>query len=87
LNTTQQIGGSIGLAVLTTVSSTVIANSLSAATHPLTAHAAVAATVDGWTSAFKVSAGLAALAFVITLVAIKVDSSEIVESTPRAVAA
>ena len=63
LNTSQQIGGSIGLAALTTVFATVFANTMSdfassgaALTPDQLAGAEVTATVDGWTAAFQVSA-------------------------------
>ncbi|HVQ19201.1 MAG TPA: MFS transporter [Actinomycetes bacterium] len=76
LNTTQQIGGSIGLAVLTTVSATVFANAIDTGSQP------IAATVAGWTRAFEVSTGLAVLAFFITLVAIKVTKEEAAHAGP-----
>jgi hypothetical protein len=41
-----------------------------------------AAVVDGWTAAFQVSAGLAALAFVITVFAIKVTKEEAAHAGP-----
>jgi len=88
LNTTQQIGGSIGLALLTTVATTVIANGLTSTQtpppvpgQPFTPAQAVAV-VDGWTAAFQVSAGLAALAFFITLFAIKVTKEEAAHAGP-----
>ena len=92
LNTTQQIGGSIGLAVLTTVATIVTANALTASgSAPAIPGAApsadqVAANVDGWTAAFQVSAGLAALAFVITLFAIKVTKEDAAHAGPMAAA-
>jgi EmrB/QacA subfamily drug resistance transporter len=84
LNTTQQIGGSIGLALLTTVSITVSANTVKdLATTGLTPDAIAAQSlVDGWTTAFQVSAGLAVLAFVITLFAIKVTKEEAAHAGP-----
>ena len=88
LNTTQQIGGSIGLAVLTTVSATVatshVQDLLAGGTSPETAAALSA--IDGWTAAFRISAGLAALAFVITLFAIKVSKEEAAHAGPVGVA-
>jgi predicted MFS family arabinose efflux permease len=88
LNTTQQIGGSIGLALLTTVATTVIASSLTDSGTPPPLPGQVytpeqaAAVVDGWTAAFQVSAGLAALAFVITVFAIKVTKEEAAHAGP-----
>jgi EmrB/QacA subfamily drug resistance transporter len=92
LNTTQQIGGSIGLAALTTVFVTVFASSITDAIAELSAggqptpeqlaSAEVAGLVDGWTSAFQVSAGLAVIAFVITVFAIKVTKEEAAHAGP-----
>lgn len=91
LNTTQQIGGSIGLAALTTVSVTVFssqfADFLSGGGQPLVdgqpvPTELVAAQVDGWTSAFQVSAGLAVIAFIITVFAIKVTKEEAAHAGP-----
>ena len=89
LNTTQQIGGSLGLAALTTVFATVFANTMSDFASSATdltpeqlAGAEVTATVDGWTAAFQVSAGLAVVAFFITLFAIKVTKEEAAHAGP-----
>lgn len=93
LNTTQQIGGSIGLAALTTVFVTVFSTQLTDALAAIAGSGAqptaeelqsatVAATVDGWTSAFQVSAWLAVGAFIITLFAIKVTKEEAAHAGP-----
>lgn len=91
LNTTQQIGGSIGLAALTTVSVTVFssqfADFISGGGEPPAPGEAlpaelIAAQVDGWTSAFQVSAGLAVVAFIITVFAIKVTKEEAAHAGP-----
>jgi EmrB/QacA subfamily drug resistance transporter len=93
LNTSQQVGGSIGLAALTTVFVTVLSTNLDDAlagivsggaqpTDEQVQAATVTATVDGWTSAFQVSAGLMILAFVITLFAIKVSKDEAAHAGP-----
>jgi EmrB/QacA subfamily drug resistance transporter len=91
LNTTQQIGGSIGLAALTTVSVTVFssqfADFLSGGGQPPAPGEAlpaelITAQVDGWTSAFQVSAGLAVIAFIITVFAIKVTKEEAAHAGP-----
>jgi EmrB/QacA subfamily drug resistance transporter len=89
LNTTQQIGGSIGLALLTTVSITVATSSAKdlATTGANPDAIALQATVDGWTTAFQVSAGLTVLAFLITLFAIKVTKEEAAHAGPMAAAA
>ena len=95
LNTTQQIGGSIGLATLTTVSITVFSNQLAkilpdflagggtapAAGQPLPPEL-LSAQVDGWTAAFQVSAGLMVLAFFITMFAIGVTKDEAAHAGP-----
>lgn len=88
LNTTQQIGGSIGLALLTTVSIMVATNSAKdlASSGAQPDLIALQSTVDGWTTAFKVSAGLTVLAFVITLFAIKVTKDEAAHAGPMAAA-
>ena len=100
LNTTQQIGGSIGLATLTTVFVTVFTHQLAkilpdflAATvarcppagQPLPPEL-VSAQVTGWTAAFQVSAGLMVLAFFITLFAIKVTKDEAAHAGPMGAA-
>jgi EmrB/QacA subfamily drug resistance transporter len=91
LNTTQQIGGSIGLAALTTVSVTVFSSQFAdflsgggqppADGQPLPAEL-ITAQVDGWTAAFQVSAGLAVIAFIITVFAIKVTKEEAAHAGP-----
>ena len=100
LNTTQQIGGSIGLAALTTVAITTFTTAvddllpkfLEAGGVPpedgsLPPEVFVTAQVDGWTAAFQVSAGLTVLAFFITLFAIKVTKEEAAHAGPLAAAA
>jgi len=86
LNTTQQIGGSIGLAVLTTVSVTVASNFVGDASAGADANVA-AARVDGWTSAFQVSAWLAVGAFIITFFALNVTKEEAAHGGPTGGAA
>src|SRR3954452_20848540 len=65
INTTQNIGGAVGLAILTTVSTTHTANLISDGVDRLSA------TVQGFSLAFWVGAGCAAAAFVITLVVLR----------------
>jgi EmrB/QacA subfamily drug resistance transporter len=97
-NTGQQIGGSIGLAVLGTVAWTVVANSI----HAQTSRAASAAPAGyparpsqatltaiyhhalaaGFSRAFLVTAGIMLLALVITLVAIRVRRADLAGSSP-----
>ena len=77
LNTSQQIGGSLGLATLVTVAATATrsqlahssARHLSATPGASQLHAAaIAATVHGYDVAFRTGAGAAALAFIVALV-------------------
>ena len=92
LNAGQQVGGSIGLAVLGTVAWTAVANSIrsqaAAATvagHP--AHAAAGARLPtsiyqhalayGFSRGFEVSAGIMLLALVVTLAAIRVRRADL----------
>jgi EmrB/QacA subfamily drug resistance transporter len=98
LNTGQQVGGSIGLAVLGTVAWTVVADTArkSAATakaaavaaakagHPVhvNAAAAKAAIYDhslavGFSKGFEVSAGIALLALIITIITIRVKREDL----------
>ena len=72
LNTSQQIGGAIGLAVLTTVSTAVTNNALAkagaGAQNPAILNAAL---VDGFHTAFAIAAGLAVAASLIAFVGLK----------------
>ena len=92
-NTGQQVGGSIGLAVLGTVTWTVVANSI----HAQAARAATAASpghpgrpsraaltavyhhalATGFSRAFVVTAGIMLLALVITIIAIRVKRADL----------
>ncbi|MGF7239490.1 MAG: MFS transporter, partial [Frankia sp.] len=65
LNTTQQVGGSLGLAVLSAVATSAITNSLRSG-HPQNV-----ALTDGFTRAFTVGAGLCALGFVIAVLFVR----------------
>ena len=93
-NTGQQIGGSIGLAVLGTVAWTVVANSIqaarahatAAATHP--AHPSQAAftviyhhaLATGFSRAYLAAAGAMLLALLITIIAIRVRRADLGEA-------
>src|SRR6202050_497119 len=92
LNVGQQVGGSIGLAVLGTVAWSAVATSLRSAAaaaakagHQLTGAKAAAlqkamtdhALATGFSKGFLVSAGIAVLALVITLVAIRVTRKDL----------
>jgi MFS family permease len=65
ITTSQQIGGAIGLAILTSVSTTRTNNLLSSGVGAPTAH------TDGFRLAFLVAAGLAAVALVATLILLR----------------
>jgi EmrB/QacA subfamily drug resistance transporter len=94
LNTGQQVGGSIGLAVLGTVAWTVVSNTARSsaaaaaaaakAGHPLRGTAAQVKTAlydhalaVGFSRGFEVSAGIALLALIITIAAIRVRRSDL----------
>jgi predicted MFS family arabinose efflux permease len=93
LNVTQQVGGTLGLSALVTVSSTAIANDIAAqvararASLPAgapapqgspaaRAHMLQHALTHGWAMAFLAGAAFAAVAFVVTLLTIRVDASK-----------
>jgi len=80
LNTSQQVGGSLGLATLVTVAATATRDQLrhaTAALHAATPAAshlralATAATVHGYDTAFRVGAAFAALAFVLAVLVLR----------------
>jgi EmrB/QacA subfamily drug resistance transporter len=102
INTGQQVGGSIGLAVLGTVAWSAVANSIrsqaaaaaaaaaKAGSHPLT-HAKAAALQTsvyhhalsvGFSRGYLVSAGIAFLALVITVIAIRVRREDLAGVNP-----
>jgi EmrB/QacA subfamily drug resistance transporter len=61
VNTTQQIGGSLGIALLSTVYATAVTGYLT--DHPASPQAAAQAQIEGYTTAFVWSAVLTAIAF------------------------
>jgi EmrB/QacA subfamily drug resistance transporter len=75
LNTTQQVGGALGLAILATVAIDATKSkmqSLAALTHGhLTRAATAVATTRGYTTAFEFGAGIALVGFIISLLAIR----------------
>ena len=77
LNTAQQVGGALGLAVLATVAINATRNkatSLAVGGHGhLTTAEIQAATTHGYTTAFLVGAAIALVAFVISLTVIRAD--------------
>ena len=93
LNTGQQVGGSIGLALLGTVAWTVVGNTVASYTRTGSTHAhvgqlsqsrgPVAATIyrhalaTGFSRGFLVAAGIAVLAFLITVCAIRIRRADL----------
>jgi EmrB/QacA subfamily drug resistance transporter len=89
LNTGQQIGGSIGLAILGTVAWSAVASSLrsSATTHASKAVQTAAynhALAHGFGVGYLVSAGIALLALIITLAMIRIKTSDLEGIDPLA---
>jgi predicted MFS family arabinose efflux permease len=76
LNTGQQVGGALGLAVLGTVAWSAVANNLHA--HATTRHALAA----GFSEGYLVSAGIMLLALVITVAAIRVRREDLAGASP-----
>jgi MFS family permease len=66
INTSQQIGGALGLAILTTVSTTRTDNLTPTGQQP-----SLAALVDGYSIAFWVAVGFAAISLLVTLLILK----------------
>ena len=95
-NTGQQVGGSIGLAVLGTVAWTVVANSIGATTahatsaaragHPARPSQAALTAIyhhalaAGFSRAFLVAAGIMVLALIITIAAIRIQRADLGEA-------
>jgi hypothetical protein len=103
VNTGQQVGGSIGLAILGTVAWSAVANSIHSQTAAATAAAkhatvhlsaaqqaaAVRVVTDhaysvGFSKGYLVSAGIALLALIITLVTIRVKREDLAGVNPMA---
>jgi hypothetical protein len=100
LNTGQQVGGSIGLAILGTVAWSAVSNNIraqaAAAAKHASAHlsaaqqAALTKTVTdhalsvGFAKGYEVSAGIALLALIITVIAIRVKRSDLAGINPMA---
>jgi EmrB/QacA subfamily drug resistance transporter len=91
LNTAQQVGGTLGLAVLVTVATAATRSALrSGAAHPVAQQArslALTSTVHGYSVAFAVASGIALAAFLVALVAIRTPdpiTTDPVASTERA---
>ncbi len=92
LNTGQQVGGSIGLAVLGTVAWSAVASSVNSATAHLTPAASKAAQTAiynhalayGFSRGYLVSAAIALLALVIAVVAIRIKREDLAGVNPMA---
>jgi EmrB/QacA subfamily drug resistance transporter len=81
LNTAQQLGGAIGLAVLSTLAANTTANTLSALGHAPTPADGVSALVSGFHVAFIVGAGLMLSAAVILAATVRKRDVAMIEST------
>jgi EmrB/QacA subfamily drug resistance transporter len=81
LNTMQQVGGALGLAVLATISIDA-RNSRLASLHSTNTTAQNIATTHGYTTAFLVSAGIAFIAFLIAIVVIRAPEETELASAP-----
>jgi EmrB/QacA subfamily drug resistance transporter len=75
LNTMQQVGGAIGLAVLATVAID-SKNASLRGVHHATLQATAIATTHGYTTAFFVSAGITFIAFIVSIFVIRVPKLE-----------
>jgi EmrB/QacA subfamily drug resistance transporter len=73
LNTMQQVGGALGLAVLATIAIDATKSKLTSL-HSTTSMAQKIATTHGYTTAFLVSAGIVAIALLISIVVIRVPA-------------
>ena len=82
LNTMQQVGGALGLAVLATIAIDATKSKLTSL-HSTTSMAQKIATTHGYTTAFLVSAGIVFIALLISIIVIRVPS----ELTPEELAA
>ena len=78
LNTMQQVGGALGLAVLATVAIDAT-NSKLHALHSTSTMASKIATTHGYTSAFLVSAGVSFIGFLIATIVIRVPKDTVID--------
>ena len=76
LNTSQQVGGTLGLAVLVTVATTLTRNALRAAaghaTHPSARTLAISLAIHGYRGAFLVGSVIAFIGFLLSVTALRV---------------
>ncbi len=73
VNTSQQIGGSVGTALLSTIFANAVASYLTA--HTRTAGLATAASIHGYTIAFEYAAGLFGLGLLVALLILPTDGA------------
>jgi hypothetical protein len=73
VNTSQQVGGSVGTALLSTIFASSAASF--ASTHPRTAGLAGAASIHGYTTAFEWAAGLFALGLIVAILVLPRDGA------------
>lgn len=84
INTSQQIGGAVGLAVLSGVAASHITNALSAFRHVPSAQDVAAATLGGWHIAFIVGGGFAVIASIFAMTVIKQHKNASTSTAPVA---
>jgi len=82
LNTSQQVGGALGLAVLGTIAIDATRHRLATSDGHLSRAAMAAATTHGYTDAFSVAAGMAVVAFLVSLAVIRVRGTAPVPIAP-----
>jgi EmrB/QacA subfamily drug resistance transporter len=87
LNAGQQIGGALGLAVLTAVSTARTESLFGGDSPSVPTDASIDAMVSGWALGFLVAAGIMVLAGVVMGTMVKVDKAAAAEAAKRAVAA
>jgi MFS family permease len=85
VNTMQQVGGSLGLALLNTVAASATASYVD--THAQTADSVAVGLVHGYTTAFSLSTGLLVLAVLMTVGIVRASRHDVQETTELAVAA
>ena len=83
LNTSQQVGGAIGLALLGTVAWSVVADNVSAGNGTVPASVYNHALAVGFSRGFDVAAGIAVLALLIALATIRVRRQELTGAVPE----
>jgi len=80
VNTTQQVGGSLGIALLNTVYATVVTNYLGK--HGIGPAAQAQSQIEGYTTAFVWSAALMAAALITVVILVKARKSDVAAGAP-----